>query len=71
MNPSRASLLLAVLFLGTISTLLIDIAIGLMGGSVGKILSANKRVQSTGKWLTGSVFISLSVGTALFGDRRA
>lgn len=72
-DPSKGSIPIQLMLLGSllvVVTLPIDIAIGLLGGFVGKLLKKNNMMQRAGNWLTGSVFIFLGIGTALFGSRK-
>jgi threonine/homoserine/homoserine lactone efflux protein len=67
-DPSRGSVMIQLLFLGVllvIVTLPVDIAIGLLGGSVSSFFKRRKGAASVGKWVTGTVFIGLGIGTAL------
>ncbi len=48
-----------------IVTLPVDIATGLLGGSVSSFFKRRKRAGNVGKWLTETVFIGLGIGTAL------
>ncbi len=71
-DPSKGSTALQLLSLGMLMfsvSLPIDIAIGLLGGSVGNWLNRNKGIRQSGKWVTGAVFVSMGIGTALFGGR--
>ena len=73
-DPSKGSIPIQMVTLGCLMivvTLPIDIAVGLLGGSMGKFLKTSTRMQRISKWFTGSVFISLGISTALFVDRRA
>lgn len=73
-DPSRGDIALQLLLLGVIMvvlTLPIDVGVGLLGGALGKWFRARASAQAFGRWLTGSVFIGLGVGTALYGDRKA
>jgi threonine/homoserine/homoserine lactone efflux protein len=53
-----------------IVTLPIDIAIALAGGTIGSWLRSRKGMQRASKWVTGSIFIGLGIGTALHGSRK-
>jgi threonine/homoserine/homoserine lactone efflux protein len=67
-DPSRGSVMIQLLLLGVllvIVTLPVDIAIGLLGGSVSGFFKRRKCAGSVGKWVTGTVFIGLGIGTAL------
>ncbi|MFP4168829.1 MAG: LysE family translocator [Desulfonatronovibrionaceae bacterium] len=73
-DPAKGNVSLQLVFLGFLMvglTLPIDIAIGLLGGSVGALLQAGRGMQRTGKWFAASVFIFLGLSTALFGGRKA
>jgi len=72
-DPAKGSISIQLLTLGCIMvvvTLPIDIAIGIMSGSLGKFFKTSYRFQGTGRWLTSSVLISLGISTALFGGRK-
>ena len=68
-NASTQLILLGILLV--VVSLPVDIAVGLLGGVLGKWMKSNKGMQRSGKWITGSVFISLGIGTAIFGTRRS
>jgi threonine/homoserine/homoserine lactone efflux protein len=58
---SAASFLLAI----TPGPDMLYIAIGLLGGSVSGFFKRRRCAGSVGKWVTGTVFIGLGIGTAL------
>jgi threonine/homoserine/homoserine lactone efflux protein len=67
-DPSSGPVVVQLLLLGVllvVVTLPVDIAIGLLGGSVSNFFKQRKGAASVGKWLTGTVFIGLGIGTAL------
>lgn len=71
-DPARGPVSLQLLELGLLLfcvTLPVDIAIGLAGGTAGRWLRARSGFQSASKWLAGSIFIALGIGTALHGRR--
>lgn len=67
-NPEKGLVTLQLLLLGTLLffvSLPVDIAIGLIGGSVGAWFKRRHGARTASKWFTGSVFIALGIGTAL------
>ena len=67
-DPEIGNIGLQVFMLGLIliiTTLPIDIAIGLAGGKVGRWLHRRSNMQKIGKWVTASIFTALGIGTAL------
>jgi threonine/homoserine/homoserine lactone efflux protein len=67
-DPSRGSVVVQLLLLGVLLVIIalpVDIAVGLLGGVVSNFFKHRKRAGSVGKWVTGTVFIGLGIGTAL------
>ncbi len=72
-DPSKGNVPFQLVLLGVILVVVslpIDIGISLLSGIFGKWLKARKGTQQAGKWITGSVFISLGISTAVFGARK-
>lgn len=66
-DPSSSSAHIDILMLGLMFVLVafpIDAAVGLFAGSVGKQIHHCKQRMQWGKWMTGSAFILLGIGTA-------
>ncbi len=67
-DPSKGSVAVQLLVLGGLLVTIalpVDIAVGLMGSAVSQYFKRRKHAGSVGKWLTGTVFIGLGIGTAL------
>jgi threonine/homoserine/homoserine lactone efflux protein len=67
-NPEKGPVTLQILFLGVCFIVVnfpVDAGVGLLGGSLGQWLKQRSGVQRVGKWVTGTVFIGLGIGTAL------
>lgn len=72
-DPSIGNVPFQLVLLGVILVVVslpIDIGIGLLSGIFGKWLKARKGAQQAGRWITGSVFISLGISTVVFGTRK-
>lgn len=72
-DPAKGNVSLQLLILGVILVVVslpIDIGVSLLSGTFGNLLKTRKRVQQAGKWITGSVFVSLGISTAVFGVRK-
>ena len=72
-DPARGHISMQCVSLGilmVVVTLPVDLAVGLAGGTIGDWLRAKSRMQRASKWIAGSVFILLGIGTALHGTRR-
>jgi threonine/homoserine/homoserine lactone efflux protein len=67
-HPEKGSVPLQILFLGMwfiVVNFPVDAGVGLLGGTIGKWLRRKSGVQKASKWVTGTVFIGLGIGTAL------
>ncbi|MGL4611318.1 MAG: LysE family translocator [Trueperaceae bacterium] len=72
-NPERGSIPLQIAFLGIwfiVVTFPVDAGVGLLGGYLGGWLRRRSSVQKFNKWVTGTVFIGLGVGTAFTHQRK-
>ncbi len=72
-DPARGNVTLQLFLLGVllvVVTLPVDIGVALVSGVLGEWFRRRKGVRKAGKWVTGSVFITLGVGTALFGGKK-
>lgn len=73
-DPSKGHVPLQLFLLGCLMivvTFPVDLSVALLGGTIRRFLKNNKTSQAISKWLTGSVFISLGVTTALFVNRKS
>ncbi|MEM7127781.1 MAG: LysE family translocator [Chloroflexota bacterium] len=72
-DPGRGSASIQLLMLGLILAVVslpVNVSVGIAGGLVGKWLETRKETQQVSKWVSGSVYIILGIGTALTGMRR-
>jgi len=72
-NASRGHVAEQMLVLGAVFTVLafgVDLVVALVASSAGDWLRQRPRARRAQKWLTGGVYISLGLGTALAGSDR-
>ena len=73
-DPAQGNIALQLILFGLLLiavTLPIDISVGLAGGAIGSWLKRKRNVQKASKWVTGSVFIILGIGTAFSGAKKS
>ncbi|MBA2458404.1 MAG: LysE family translocator, partial [Gemmatimonadales bacterium] len=72
-NAPRGHVAEQMLVLGAVFTVLafgVDLVVALVASSAGDWLRQRPRARRAQKWLTGGVYISLGLGTALAGSDR-
>ncbi|MGF1588482.1 MAG: LysE family translocator [Pleurocapsa sp.] len=72
-DPTQGSVKLQLLLLGilfVVLTLPINIGVGLVGGQLGIWLRTTQGIQQATKWVTGSIYITLGVTTAMTGPQK-
>lgn len=72
-DPASSTAIFQTIILGLLVIVVsfpVDAAVGLCAGTLGNWWIRNVGMQRFGKWVTGTVFIGLGIGTALTGQRQ-